>query len=117
MDKTRRVEISRVVKHRRYGKYIKNRTICYVHDENNESNMGDKVEIEECRPLSKTKCWNLIQVLVKAPVFKPAEAARQLAEEEAAHGSEEGFEDTGLEDEDDEFEDEDEEFEDEDEDQ
>ncbi len=108
MDKTRRVEISRLVKHRRYGKYIKNRTICYVHDENNESRNGDKVEIEECRPLSKTKCWTLLEILVKAPIFKTGEAARQLAEEQAAQEGAEGeFEDTEFEDE--EFEEEDEE--------
>ena len=53
MDKTRRVEIHRLVKHPRYGKYVKRRTICYVHDEKNESHSGDTVEIMESRPLSK----------------------------------------------------------------
>ena len=42
MNKTRRVEIPRLVKHARYGKYIRRRTICYVHDEKNESRVGDK---------------------------------------------------------------------------
>ncbi len=67
MNKTRRVEIPRLVKHPRYGKYIKRRTICHVHDENNESHQGDTVEIMETRPLSKTKNWRLVRVVTKAP--------------------------------------------------
>ena len=67
MQKTRRVEIPRLVKHQRYGKYIKRRTICYVHDEGNESHIGDTVEIMETRPLSKNKNWRLIRVVTKAP--------------------------------------------------
>ena len=55
MNKTRRVEIPRLVKHPRYSKYIKRRTICYVHDAANESHLGDTVEIMETRPLSKMK--------------------------------------------------------------
>src|SRR5580704_8741017 len=67
MNKTRRVEIPRLVKHPRYGKYIRRRTICHVHDEQNESRMGDTVEIMESRPLSKTKHWRLVRVVRKAP--------------------------------------------------
>ena len=67
MNKTRRVELPRLVKHARYGKYIKRRTICHVHDEKNESQLGDTVEIMETRPFSKTKHWRLIRVVVKAP--------------------------------------------------
>ena len=67
MNKTRRVEIPRLVKHVRYGKYIRRRTICHVHDENNESHTGDTVEIMETRPLSKTKNWRLIRVVIVAP--------------------------------------------------
>lgn len=67
MNKTRRVEIPRLVKHPRYGKYIKRRTVCYVHDEKNESRNGDTVEIMETRPLSKQKTWRLVQVVKKAP--------------------------------------------------
>ena len=67
MNKTRRVEIPRLVKHPRYGKYIRRRTVCHVHDENNESRAGDTVEIMETRPLSKTKHWRLIRVVTKAP--------------------------------------------------
>ena len=66
MLKTRRVEIERLVKHPKYGKYVKRRTICYAHDEKNESHLGDKVEIIESRPLSKLKRWELVKVLTKA---------------------------------------------------
>jgi small subunit ribosomal protein S17 len=67
MNKTRRVEIPRLVKHPKYGKYIKRRTICHVHDENNESHTGDTVEIMETRPLSKLKNWRLMRVVTRAP--------------------------------------------------
>src|SRR3954470_23269815 len=80
MQKTRRVEIQRLVKHPRYGKYIKRRTICYVHDENNETRAGDTVEIMETRPLSKTKNWRLVRVVKRAPggtVGAPAAGAEQ----------------------------------------
>src|SRR5713101_7371734 len=69
MQKTRRVEIPRLVKHHRYGKYIRRRTICHVHDEQNESRMGDTVEIMETRPLSKTKNWRLLRVLARVGGF------------------------------------------------
>jgi small subunit ribosomal protein S17 len=75
MNKTRRVEIPRLVKHPRYGKYIRRRTICHVHDEQNESRQGDTVEIMETRPLSKTKHWRLIRVVVKAPTTEAPGAA------------------------------------------
>jgi small subunit ribosomal protein S17 len=67
MSKTRRVEIQRLVKHPRYGKYIKRRTVCYVHDEKNETRVGDVIEIMETRPLSKLKSWRLVRVVKKAP--------------------------------------------------
>src|SRR5438094_8879038 len=77
MNKTRRVEIPRLVKHPRYGKYIRRRTICHVHDEQNESRVGDTVEIMETRPLSKTKHWRLLRVVTNGPLrtgAAPAEA-------------------------------------------
>src|SRR6266702_3485934 len=77
MNKTRRVEIPRLVKHQRYGKYIRRRTICYAHDEQNESHTGDTVEIMETRPLSKLKNWRLVRVVTKGPggTAAPAPAA------------------------------------------
>jgi small subunit ribosomal protein S17 len=77
MNKTRRVEIPRLVKHARYGKYIRRRTVCHVHDEQNESHAGDTVEVMETRPLSKTKHWRLVRVVTKAPLT--AAAAAQAA--------------------------------------
>jgi small subunit ribosomal protein S17 len=74
MNKTRRVEIPRLVKHPRYGKYIKRRTICHVHDEKNESHKGDQVEIMETRPLSKTKHWRLVRIVRQAPTQAPPPA-------------------------------------------
>jgi small subunit ribosomal protein S17 len=71
MNKTRRVEIGRLVKHARYGKIIRRRTVCHVHDEKNESRAGDTVEIMESRPLSRTKHWRLIRVVTKAPGAAP----------------------------------------------
>ncbi len=66
MSKTRRVEINRLVKHPKYKKYIRQRTVCYAHDENNESGAGDRVEIIESEPLSKLKRWRLVRVLEKS---------------------------------------------------
>ena len=80
MNKTRRVEIPRLLKHARYGKYIRRRTICHVHDENNESRLGDTVEIMETRPLSKTKCWRLVRIVIKAPAL-PTHHAQAPTEE------------------------------------
>jgi len=67
MDKTRRVEVQRVVKHPKYGKYVKQRTVCYAHDEANESKLGDTVELQESRPLSKLKRWTILKIVKKAP--------------------------------------------------
>ena len=65
-DKTRAVVINFSVKHPKYGKYLKKRTVLHVHDEKNESRLGDRVEIAECRPISRTKSWTLLRVLEKA---------------------------------------------------
>jgi len=62
-DKTLRVEIARRYKHAVYGKIVRGRTICHVHDEENTSKEGDTVEIVECRPRSKTKRWELVRVV------------------------------------------------------
>ena len=63
---TRRVEIARLVRHKKYGKIIKRRTVCYVHDEKDESAAGDTVEIVESRPRSKLKRWELVRVVEKS---------------------------------------------------
>jgi small subunit ribosomal protein S17 len=81
MNKTRRVEIPRLVKHPRYGKYIKRRTICYVHDEQNSSHLGDTVEIMETRPMSKLKTWRLVRIVTKAPEQPTTLAAREASKQ------------------------------------
>ena len=65
-DKTRKVVINYLSKHPKYGKYIRRRTVIHVHDEQNISSIGDKVEITECRPISKAKTWAVTKVVEKA---------------------------------------------------
>ena len=66
MNKTITVMVERRIKHPVYGKYITRSTKLHVHDENNECGKGDVVVIEQCRPMSKTKSWNLVEIVEKA---------------------------------------------------
>ena len=63
MDKTVVVRVDRLVRHALYNKYIKRSVKYKVHDEKNSCKMGDRVQIIECRPLSKDKRWNLKQII------------------------------------------------------
>jgi len=63
MDKTIVVTIERIVKHSVYGKYIRRTSKCYAHDPQNKCQVGDVVRIEESRPLSRKKRWQLVEVL------------------------------------------------------
>jgi small subunit ribosomal protein S17 len=72
--KTRRVEIPRLVRHATYGKTLRLRTVCYAHDEENVSKIGDTVEIEEAPPSSKLKRWKLTRVVRQAKQTGPAVA-------------------------------------------
>ncbi len=65
-DKSLRVEIERLYRHPRYGKIVRGRTVCHVHDEQNTAKEGDTVEIVEDRPRSKTKRWDLVRVVKSA---------------------------------------------------
>lgn len=65
-DKTRTVSIRFSVKHPKYGKYLRRKTVLHVHDEENVSRLGDTVEVAECRPISKTKSWVLTRVVSSA---------------------------------------------------
>ena len=65
-NKSVNIAVDYKIKHPKYGKYIKRRTKIGVHDEHNQSGVGDVIEIAECRPLSKTKSWRLVKVLKKA---------------------------------------------------
>lgn len=64
-DKSRTVVLRFMVKHPKYGKYVRRQTSLQVHDPMNESRVGDTVEVEPCRPISKTKTWRLVRVLQK----------------------------------------------------
>jgi small subunit ribosomal protein S17 len=63
MNKTRVVEIPRLVKHPKYGRFLRKKTVCYVHDGEQQSHLGDTVEIVESRPRSRTKRWELVRVI------------------------------------------------------
>ncbi|MDR0754656.1 MAG: 30S ribosomal protein S17 [Prevotellaceae bacterium] len=65
MEKTIIVAVKRKVKHPIYGKFVNKTTKFAAHDEKNESNEGDTVRIMETRPLSKTKCWRLVEIIEK----------------------------------------------------
>ncbi len=66
MDKSIIVMIERKVKHPMYGKFVKKTSKFIAHDEKNECNAGDTVRIMETRPLSKNKCWRLVEIIERA---------------------------------------------------
>jgi small subunit ribosomal protein S17 len=84
MSKTRVVTLSWLVKHPRYKKYMRRRTTCYVHDEGNESGLGDKVEIRESRPRSTKKRWELVRVVEKSRAVDVAALRAKGANESLA---------------------------------
>ena len=83
MTKTRRVEIARLVRHPKYGKIMRRKTVCHVHDEAGETHVGDTVEIREARPRSETKRWELVRVVAKSRLVDIG------AMKAAVHGEEE----------------------------
>ena len=80
-NKTIKVVVEYQTKHPKYGKYLKRRTTLHAHDEKNDAKEGDKVEIAECRPISKTKHHRLLRVIERAP-----ERAVQVSAEEVMTG-------------------------------
>ena len=66
MNKTVTVLVERQVKHALYGKYIRRSTKLHAHDEDNTCNEGDVVRVSECRPLSKTKNWRVVEVIARS---------------------------------------------------
>ena len=66
MEKSIVVLVERKVKHPKYGKFVKKSTKFMAHDEKNECNIGDTVRIMETRPLSKSKCWRLVEIIERA---------------------------------------------------
>jgi small subunit ribosomal protein S17 len=63
MDKTIVIAVERKVKHEKYGKFIKRRSKFTAHDEENTCNIGDTVRVMETKPLSKNKCWRLVEII------------------------------------------------------
>jgi small subunit ribosomal protein S17 len=66
MNKSIIVEVKRKIKHPKYGKFIKRTSTFMAHDEKNDCNVGDSVKIMETRPLSKNKCWRLVEIIERA---------------------------------------------------
>ncbi len=66
MDKSVSVAIERLIKHPTYGKYVRRTGKIMAHDENNECEIGDRVAISECRPLSKNKAWEVVSIIERA---------------------------------------------------
>jgi small subunit ribosomal protein S17 len=66
MEKSIVVQIERKVKHPKYGKFVRKTTKLVAHDEQNECGIGDTVKIMETRPMSKNKCWRLVEIIEKA---------------------------------------------------
>ena len=66
MEKSIVVQIERKVKHPKYGKFVRLTTKLVAHDEKNDCNIGDTVRIMETRPMSKQKCWRLVEIIERA---------------------------------------------------
>ena len=82
MDKTIVVKVERFVQHPRFKKYIKRSKKYYAHDEKNEAGVGDTVEIEETRPLSKLKRWRLVRIVRRSALAEIPENSSEEADEE-----------------------------------
>lgn len=80
-DKTIKVISNHLMKHAKYGKYLKRRTVMHAHDEKNEAREGDIVELAECRPMSRTKHHRLVRIVTKG-----GERAVQVSAEEVMTG-------------------------------
>ena len=65
VSKTRKVTFEYLSRHEKYNKYVKRQTVLHVHDEKNESRVGDQVEVMSCRPISKTKTYRLVRIVTK----------------------------------------------------
>ncbi len=98
VSKTRKVVVEYLARHAKYGKYLKRQTVLHVHDENNESHLGDHVEVMQCRPYSKTKSHRLVRIVSRGPqidlsaisgeasqMFEKRKAAEPAGSAEANH--------------------------------
>jgi small subunit ribosomal protein S17 len=66
VSKTRKVTFEYLARHPKYNKYVKRQTVLHVHDENNESHIGDHVEVMACRPISKSKVYRLVRIVTRS---------------------------------------------------
>lgn len=71
MDKTIKVSVKRVRQHPRYKKYLRKQSVLTVHDPHDTAQEGDLVEVEETRPLSKTKSWRFLRVVKRSAEYQP----------------------------------------------
>jgi small subunit ribosomal protein S17 len=67
VSKTRKVVFEYLSRHAKYNKYVKRQTVLHVHDEKNESHLGDHVEVMQCRPISKMKSYRLVRIVSRGP--------------------------------------------------
>ncbi len=93
-DKTRRVEIPRLVRHPLFGKFLRKQTVCYVHDEENASGEGDVVEIIESVRRSKTKRWDLVRIVEKSTEVDVV--ALRAAQRQREIEKDQGFDDGSI---------------------
>ena len=66
MDRTITVMVERTVRHPVYAKFLRRSTKLHAHDEQNECSKGDRVRVQQCRPISKSKTWRLVEIVEKA---------------------------------------------------
>ena len=97
VSKTRKVTFEYLSRHAKYNKYVKRQTVLHVHDEKNESRVGDQVEVMSCRPISKTKTYRLVRIVTKGTQIDTSilegEASKLFEKkkaEQAATGATEG---------------------------
>jgi small subunit ribosomal protein S17 len=87
VNKTRKVVFEYLARHAKYNKYVKRQTVLHVHDDKNESRLGDQVEVMSCRPISKTKTYRLVRIVTKATQIDTSilegEASRQFEKKKA----------------------------------
>ena len=87
VNKTRKVVFEYLARHAKYNKYVKRQTVLHVHDEKNESRTGDQVEVMSCRPISKSKTWRLVRIVVKGTQIDTSilegEASKQFEKKKA----------------------------------
>jgi len=91
VSKTRKVTFEYLARHPKYNKYVKRQTVLHVHDENNESHIGDHVEVMACRPISKTKTYRLVRVVTRSSQIDTSilstEASRLFEKKKKAEGT------------------------------